>query len=153
LEEENRSLIDEVKMLRMASPSLQVLKEDRDSTRAELHKMKPLYRRIADVETENALLKKERLEWSQYFDQETEDKSVTPSALCKEVAARRIAIDALKERIKSLSEHLKNKNIIISEKESQVNIEGNFRIWNFKPRNPLLAVSLFFVDYGSKGQV
>ena|SRR6185312_7176205 len=109
-------------MLRMASPSLQVLKEDRDSMRAELYKMKPLYRGIADLETENAILKKERLEWAQYFDQKTEDKSVTPSALCKEVAARRIATDALKERINNLNGHLKNKDAIISDKESQVDI-------------------------------
>ncbi|CAG8454439.1 9243_t:CDS:10 [Paraglomus occultum] len=120
LEEANQNLNGEVKMLRMASPSLQVLKEDRDSMRAELYKMKPLYRSIADLEAENANLKKERLEWAQYFDQQTEDKSVTPSALCKEVAARRIATDALKERINNLNEHLRNKDVIISDKESQI---------------------------------
>ena len=67
-------------MLRMASPSLQVLREDRDSMRAELYKMKPLYRSVADLEAENAILKKERLEWTQYFDQETEDKKDNDSS-------------------------------------------------------------------------
>jgi len=121
----------------MASPSLQVLREDRDSMRAELYKMKPLYRSVADLEAENAILKKERLEWTQYFDLETEDKSVTPSALCKEVAARRITTDALKERINSLNEHLRKKDAIISDKESQVdikeylNVNFQFKKWSY----------------------
>ncbi|CAG8728383.1 11032_t:CDS:2, partial [Dentiscutata erythropus] len=111
----------ELERLRELSPSIQILQQKVESSEYQLSLMGSLRRQAAELETENAALKKEKVEWTSYLDQEKDKINVnSPYKLCKELASRRIEINMLEEKGRRLEEQIKDRDMIISENECKI---------------------------------
>ncbi|CAG8586193.1 2966_t:CDS:10 [Gigaspora rosea] len=121
LEKNNHDLKVELERLRELSPSIQILQQKVESSEYQLSLMGSLRRQAAELEAENAALKKEKVEWTSYLDQEKDKINInSPYKLCKELASRRIEINMLEEKGSRLEEQIKNRDMIISENECKI---------------------------------
>ncbi|RHZ53798.1 hypothetical protein Glove_437g42 [Diversispora epigaea] len=121
LEKNNLELTSELKRLRDLSPSIQILDEKVKSYEHQLSNLNSLRRQAAELEAENIMLKREKIEWTSYLDKEKDIINVNSAYnLCKELASRRIEIEMLQERGRNLEEQIKSKDIVISECESKI---------------------------------
>ncbi|CAG8480743.1 34912_t:CDS:2 [Racocetra persica] len=139
LEKSNNDLKNELERLKELSPSIQILQQKVESSEYQLSIMRKLRRQAAELEAENTTLKKEKIEWASYLDQEKDKINInSPYKLCKELASRRIEITMLEEKVGRLEEQIKSRDMIISENEYKIiQLNSTYRSMEYKLTNEL----------------
>ncbi|CAG8529944.1 9898_t:CDS:10, partial [Scutellospora calospora] len=107
LEKDNHYLKDELKRLKELTPSIRILQQKVESSEYQLSLVGSLRHQAAETS---------------YLDQQKDQINInTPYKLCKELASRRIEIDMLEEKGRHLEEQIKNRDMIISQNENELN--------------------------------
>ncbi|CAG8507316.1 5830_t:CDS:10 [Funneliformis caledonium] len=121
LESRNRDLTREIRHNKQLSPSIQILQHKLEKAEVQLTQMSKLRRETAELEVENAMLKKEHVSWVSLLDREGDSiNSDTPYNVVNELISRRNEIELLKVKISSLEEKVKNKDFVIIDYESKI---------------------------------
>ncbi|RUS31888.1 mitotic checkpoint protein-domain-containing protein [Jimgerdemannia flammicorona] len=117
LEKENRSLSQELKHYKELYQNIEILREQKSALQSELSRMDQLRERLGELEVENALLKKEKVQWASFLDKRDNTGIDSPYFLAKTLAAQRYEIAGLLENQGTLTAEIKSRDTYITKVE------------------------------------
>lgn len=112
LEKKNLQQSRELKQLRESYKSVQILQEEKANLEFQLKLMDDLRQRLGESEIECAILKREKIAWAAYLNDDDQQDFDSPKALSLTLARQRIENATLTEKYNILETELKAKDIL-----------------------------------------